>query len=176
MDEVRKANKPMLYPDGWRWIDMMENDHESVFFDIKNTPLRETAKDVVLESFKRMAAFFKQNPDKNTAWGTSRPFAIKHLAMIDAFSRLDLKPGGCKSAPNAVSRNNGPSWRMLVELDDQIKAQGVFPGGQSGNPGSHWYDNMVDTWAKGEYYSLLFLKSPDEISERIMAKQTFSPQ
>jgi penicillin amidase len=176
MDEVRKANKPMLYPDGWRWIDMMENDHESVFFDIKNTPLRETAKDVVLESFKRMAAFFKQNPDKNTAWGTSRPFAIKHLAMIDAFSRLDLKPGGCKSAPNAVSRNNGPSWRMLVELDDQVKAQGVFPGGQSGNPGSHWYDNMVDTWAKGEYYSLLFLKSPEEISERIMAKQTFSPQ
>jgi penicillin amidase len=65
---------------------------------------------------------------------------------------------------------------MLVELDDQIKAQGVFPGGQSGNPGSHWYDNMVDTWAKGEYYSLLFLKSPEEISERIMAKQTFSPQ
>ena len=39
---------------------------------------------------------------------------------------------------------------------------GIYPGGQSGNPGSKYYDNMVDDWVKGNIYELLFLKSPDE--------------
>jgi penicillin amidase len=176
MDAVRKAKKPILYPDGWRWIDLLQNDTASVFFDIKETPGKETARDVVLESFKQMEEYFQQNPDKKTNWGNARPFAIKHLALIEAFSRMDLKPGGHKTAPNAISSGNGPSWRMLVDLNGQVTAQGVYPGGQSGNPGSRWYDNMVDTWAKGEYFNLLFMKSPYESSERVMAKQVFSPK
>jgi len=176
MDVVRKANKPILYPEIWRWIDLMEHDSANIFFDLKATPNRETASEIVLESFKQMESFFLQNPDKLSAWSSSRPFAIKHLTMLDAFSRLDLHPAGQKSTPNAVSNGNGPSWRMVVELDNPVKAQGIYPGGQSGNPGSPWYDNMVESWAKGDYYSLLFLKSADETSDRVLAKQAFSPK
>jgi penicillin G amidase len=176
MDDLRFAGKPILYPDGWRWIEMLQKDTASVFFDIKTTPNRETARDVVLESFKQMGRFFKNHPERKTDWGTSRSFYIKHLAMIEAFSRLDLKPGGHKTAPNAVSPGNGPSWRMIVELNDKVKAQGVYPGGQSGNPGSRWYDNMVETWAAGKYYDLLFLRAPDEAPDRVLATQTFSPK
>ncbi len=176
MDIIRKAKKPILYPDGWRWIEMLQTDTSSIFFDIKETPGRETATDIVLESFKQMEGFFEKNPAMKANWGQSRPFAIKHLALIDAFSRLDLKPGGHKTAPNAVNRNHGPSWRMLVELGEQVKAKGVFPGGQSGNPGSRWYDNMADTWAKGEYFDLLFLKTPEDSSDRLLGQQTFSPK
>jgi len=43
----------------------------------------------------------------------------------------------------------------------------LYPGGQSGNPGSHHYDNMVDKWAKGELNELVFLKSKDEQHPRI---------
>ncbi|MCB0526440.1 MAG: penicillin acylase family protein, partial [Saprospiraceae bacterium] len=57
----------------------------------------------------------------------------------------------------------------------ETKAVGVFPGGQSGNPGSKWYDNMVESWANGEYYDLLFLKSADQQSDRVMGQQTISP-
>jgi penicillin amidase len=154
----------------------MEHDSANIFFDLKATPNRETASEIVLESFKQMESFFLQNPDKLSAWSSSRPFAIKHLTMLDAFSRLDLHPAGQKSTPNAVSNGNGPSWRMVVELDNPVKAQGIYPGGQSGNPGSPWYDNMVESWAKGDYYSLLFLKSADETSDRVLAKQAFSPK
>lgn len=176
MDIIRKAKKPILYPDGWRWIEMLQSDTTSIFFDIKETPRRETAADIALESFKLMADFFAKNPALKSNWGQSRPFAIKHLATIDAFSRLDLKPGGHKTAPNAVNRNHGPSWRMLVELGPQTKGKGVYPGGQSGNPGSRWYDNMVDTWAKGEYFDLLFLKTPEDASNRVLGQQIFSPK
>jgi penicillin amidase len=61
---------------------------------------------------------------------------------------------------------------MIVQLgkDKSVKGYGVFPGGQSGNPGSPHYDDMVETWRKGELNSLLFLQNKEEKSERI--KQT----
>lgn len=166
----------MLYPDAWRFVEMLQTDSSSLFFDHPNTPFRETAKDIVLESFKQTQAYFQKNPDKKVAYGISKGFAIKHLGQIDAFSRLDLKMGGHRTAPNAISKTNGPSWRMIVELGDVVRALGVYPGGQSGNPGSPYYDNMVDTWASGNYYELLFLKKPDDGSNRTLGKQVFSPK
>jgi penicillin amidase len=40
---------------------------------------------------------------------------------------------------------------MVVEMGPEIKAFGVYPGGQSGNPGSRFYDNFIPVWANGEY-------------------------
>ncbi len=176
LNRAKSAKIAMLYPDAWRFIEIMETDSASVFFDHPTTPYRETARDIVLESFKLTQAYFKQNPDKKVPYGVSKGFVLKHLGQIDAFSRLDLKLGGHRTAPNALSKSNGPSWRMIVELGDVIHAMGVYPGGQSGNPGSRFYDNMVDTWASGNYYDLLFLKSPEENPGRILGKQVFNPK
>jgi len=166
----------LLYPDAWRFIDLMQTDSASIFFDHPATSFRETANDIVLESFKLMEAYFNQHPENRVSLGESKGFALKHLGQIDAFSRLDLKMGGHRTAPNAISKSNGPSWRMIVELGDEVHALGVYPGGQSGNPGSRFYDNMVDTWASGNYYDLLFLKSANSDSGRILGKQVFNPK
>lgn len=166
----------MLYPEAWRFVEMLQIDSASIFFDHPATEIRETAREIILESFKQTQAYFRKNPEKRVAFGEYKGFALKHLGQIDAFSRLDLKIGGHRTAPNAMSKTNGPSWRMIVELDDVVHALGVYPGGQSGNPGSRFYDNMVDTWASGNYYDLLFLKSPDEASARILGKQVFNPK
>ena len=56
---------------------------------------------------------------------------------------------------------------MIVELGKKPKAYGIFPGGQSGNPASAFYDNMIEKWTKGELNELLFLSSKDEQSPRI---------
>jgi len=62
---------------------------------------------------------------------------------------------------NATSSRNGPSWRMIVTLGDKVTARVVYPGGQSGNPGSPHYDSMVDTWQAGKYYDALFESDQD---------------
>lgn len=49
-----------------------------------------------------------------------------------------------------------------VELGDEMKAYGVYPGGQSGHPGSAFYDNMIDQWANGKYYELFFMKDAND--------------
>jgi penicillin amidase len=32
-----------------------------------------------------------------------------------------------------------------------VSAVGVYPGGQSENPASPWYDNLVPLWWNGQY-------------------------
>ena len=56
---------------------------------------------------------------------------------------------------------------MIVSLEPEIKAWGVYPGGQSGNPGSPYYDGFVDTWIEGELDELLFLKTMDVSHHRV---------
>jgi penicillin amidase len=51
---------------------------------------------------------------------------------------------------------------MVVELGDKIDAWGIYPGGQSGNPGSYFYDNQVEDWAQGKYYPLHLFDRPDQ--------------
>lgn len=173
MAALRAQDKPIQFPKAWRLIDLLEKDTLNRFFDVTATPGRETAREVVNLAFKSMEAHFTNNPTASRNWGESRGFALMHLARLDPFSRLDLKVGGHKSAPNAINRTHGPSWRMVVEMGESVKGYGVYPGGQSGNPGSRYYDNLVDTWAAGKYYELLFLQSAAETSPRILGKQTF---
>ena len=38
--------------------------------------------------------------------------------------------------------------------ESNIHAIGIYPGGQSGNPGSEYYDNYINQWNSGEYINL----------------------
>jgi penicillin amidase len=64
---------------------------------------------------------------------------------------------------------------MVVALGPQVRAYGVFPGGQSGNPGSAYYDDMIETWRKGELNELIFLQKADEQHPRVQAVMALRP-
>ncbi|MCS6927979.1 MAG: penicillin acylase family protein [Saprospiraceae bacterium] len=167
----------LLLPERWRFIELLEKAPTDPFFDRISTPQRETASDIVTEAFLCMQRFFKTRPSQRTNWGKFRPVIIRHLAQIEAFSR-HVEVGGHSTALNALSRTHGPSWRVIVELGpDQVRARGVYPGGQSGNPGSHFYDNFLDAWAQGHYYDLLFPKVLEDLpANRLFAHQILLPQ
>jgi penicillin amidase len=76
------------------------------------------------------------------------------IPSLTPFGRFNIPIGGGKGIVNASASDWGPGWRMIVEMGSEIKALGVYPGGQSGNPGSKYYDNLVDDWASGEYITI----------------------
>jgi penicillin amidase len=50
-----------------------------------------------------------------------------------------------------------------------------IPGGQSGNPGSKYYDNFIDTWAAGKYYRIhLYKKEAIASKKDLLGKMIFS--
>ncbi len=56
------------------------------------------------------------------------------------------------AADGGLGASTGPSWRMVVSLTSgAVSAEGVYPGGQSENPASPWYDNLVPLWWDGQY-------------------------
>ena len=103
-------------------------------------------------------------------WGAHKATKIGHLARLDALSALNVQIGGGNGVVNATTERTGPSWRMVVALGPQPKAYGVYPGGQSGNPGSRNYLNMLETWRTGNLNELLFLQSPQDKNARIRQK------
>jgi hypothetical protein len=59
---------------------------------------------------------------------------------------------------------------MIVSLTPETEAWGVYPGGQSGNPGSKYYDNFIDTWVAGKYYTIWVMKQSEEKDAKVKWK------
>src|SRR5690606_32756057 len=128
------------------------------FYDDKRTEVIEDLTQILKQSFneavKDLEIKIADNPKFD--WHAHKPVSIKHLGRIDAFSEHNVLTGGHREALNANNSPWGPSWRMVVQMSKPIKAYGIYPGGQSGDPGSVFYNDRIDKWSKGEYNLLYF--------------------
>lgn len=172
---AKGERQDFLIPEVWRTIELMEADPNLTWWNIETTSKVETLADIVTISFKEMTKELGNSVlESDFNYTKYKNFFINHtLPPLKAFHRTELPIGGTGSALNANKPGVGPSWRMVVELGDTITAYGVYPGGQSGNPTSKYYDSNLDTWAKGEYYKLKFLKSPEELGVGQLYQQSF---
>jgi penicillin amidase len=158
-------------------VELLLNESNSKWFDKVNTAQKETKTDVVTTAFKFAVGSLTRAygpQSKQWQWGTVKNTHVPHLAKIAAFGSKTLFTGGSKTSINATSEINGPSWRMIVALGKDLKAYGVYPGGESGNPGSFYYDDMVDTWADGKLNELVYLRNTKQASDRIIATWKFT--
>ena len=153
-------------PSTWTTIELLDSFPDHVIMDIKNTDIIEDADQVVDSSFKSAVDIFDSFDDKQ--WYKFRNTEISHIIpSLTSFGHYEIKAGGTGTAPNALRQDKGPSWRMIVDLGDKVKALGVYPGGQSGNTGSRYYDNLLPAWISGDYYPLELFDSPEEIPEKL---------
>ncbi|MEO7446376.1 MAG: penicillin acylase family protein [Ferruginibacter sp.] len=164
-DELATAPVPTMQPYESTLQQALTRDSTYKFIDDINTPAKETIEDIVMRAFNAaVPALDSLQKINRLAWGLYKDTRVNHLAKLDAFSRLHLPIGGGTHSINATKEKHGPSWRMIVSLTPETEAYGVYPGGQSGNPGSRFYDNFVNTWVAGEYYTLNIMKQEDRKS------------
>ncbi|GAB1308563.1 penicillin acylase family protein [Urechidicola sp. KH5] len=176
-DELYNAEEAVTTPSSYQTIYLLIHHPEDAFMDILETDTIETAPDLFLAAFKKavekLQAFKKANG--NYLWKDYKGTSVEHLLQgLPAFSRFNVPVGGDASIVNATSERHGASWRMIVEMSSPPKALGIYPGGQSGNPGSAYYDNYINDWAAGEYLELNFMQSVNE-TNAVMATQTLTP-
>ncbi|WP_370000285.1 penicillin acylase family protein [Winogradskyella sp.] len=176
-DEFDIENTALEAPYTYQTIYLLKNHGDHKFMDIIKTNEKETAKDLFLMAFKKAAERLLEikNEEGDYTWANYKGTYAGHLLQaLPAFSRFDIPIGGDRNIVNATSENHGPSWRMIVEMTSPPTAIGIYPGGQSGNPGSKYYDNFIDDWAAGKYHSLNFLQS-NEATEAVIGTQTLTP-
>lgn len=153
---------PMRQPARDITVDLIVNNPESIWIDNVHTTEIESLDDLSLDTFLGAIDYLENNYGRLTAnwqWGTVRNTNLGHVAQIPGMGVPNLFTGGGAESINAIRGSHGPSWRMVVELDPEgVRGYGVYPGGQSGNPGSKTYDQFVETWRIGELYELQFLR------------------
>ncbi|WP_282134804.1 penicillin acylase family protein [Seonamhaeicola maritimus] len=176
-DEFKNKEIALVTPFVYQTIYLLKNNPNDPFMDILATPEKENAHDLFLTSFKACAKELIEFKNKNGdyTWQKYKGTFVGHLLQaLPAFSRFNLPIGGDKNTVNAAGKNWGPSWRMIVEMSSPPKAIGIYPGGQSGNPGSKYYDNFIDDWAAGNYLDLNFLQDQNN-TDGIVATQNLTP-
>lgn len=164
-DEWDNFKGEINLPPNKQLFNLMRKNANASIFDIQSTPEKENAGDLILQSLAfAMADLEKKETEKGgLEWYKYKGTSVQHILQIKPFGRYDIKVGGNYSIVNACSDRWGPSWKMIVAFEgNQIRAYGIYPGGQSGNPGSRFYDNMIEDWAAGKYYSLQFFRDREE--------------
>jgi penicillin G amidase len=176
-DEFSRIKMPYVLPDQQTMIEIMLRDSASKFIDDINTPAKEDIYQQVTKAFRlTVNELVKEEPVTGLLWWKHKEPSILHLLResVMPFGSNTLEVGGSGNTPNAITKHHGPSWRMIVQLSDPTVAYGIYPGGQSGNPGSRFYDNFIDDWAKGKYYILWMMKQDEADDKRVKWQINFS--
>lgn len=171
-DETPERTGRMSRPASQVMTDLTLNEPDAPWFDDRSTPERESLAGIAERALRSAAANLEKRLGpfgEAWMWGKAKGTQIRHLARIPAFGRK-IETDGAGQVINAIGSVWAPSWRMVVELGQEVKAWGNYPGGQSGNPGSRFYDDRVADWAAGKPYELVFLKSADDPDPRIVGR------
>lgn len=155
-------------------------EDEAAFTELMHEFVSEpiTRETLVSESWnaaiQRMEANISEDERAWQLWRYQRN-RVMHLSQIEPLSRIGIRSDGAPETVNSKRGANGPSWRMVVSLEDDVKAWGVYPGGQSGDPGSERYDDFIQPWADGQLFPLHLFRSPEEATEWIEQQLEGSP-
>jgi len=105
------------------------------------------------------------------AWGRLHQSHFEHPLATNAERRLlfNLGPrarGGDGTTPNATGsgpwQTHGASFREVIDVGDWDRSTTINVPGESGQPGSPYYDNLYPLWAEGKYHPMLFSRGAIE--------------
>jgi len=90
-------------------------------------------------------------------WGKLHTREFPSLTQAVALGYGPRPAGGdlwtVDAAEGGTNSEIGPSWRMIVGWSGVGRpvAEGIYPGGQSEDPASPWYSNLIADWWAGSY-------------------------
>jgi penicillin G amidase len=133
------------------------NDPDNPAFTPPGGSVR-TATQAMQSAFRTTVAHLsKQLGGTPSSWAWDRVHSIEYSSLFgpDALGYGPYPAGGDDRTVDAANGYpvsfSGPSWRMIVQWTGpgQATAEAIYPGGQSENPASPWYTDMVDDWLAG---------------------------
>lgn len=168
---------PLAYPNKYVLSRSLRQEPSAPWFDDPSTEQQENAGHWIGKGFEGMVEEMDARGVSvaSLTWANYKGTTLAHIIPnLEPFGRKNLQVGGAKNSVNAISDDWGPGWRMVVEMGPEIHAFGIYPGGQSGNPGSRFYDHMIDKWASGDYVKMDLKSVQDE--EGWLFKTLFKPE
>lgn len=173
-DEFYESEFVMPVPSRYHTAWMLKNDFPATYIDNQNTAAKETLQELLqmsLDSALTDIQKWKDRKGLEATWGNYKSTSIIHLARLAPFGTYNIQVNGEADAVNSTKPNHGPSERLVVEMTSPPQAWAIVPGGQSGNPGSPLYDNMIPMWRDGKYIKLDFMQLSDTGKEHYFTQR-----
>ncbi len=120
-------------------------------------------------------------------WGRAHALPLEHpfsrrrpLGLF--FGRREVEVGGSADTVMATAyvphdpfqaRLSAPTWRQVMDVGNWDRCTGVLLPGQSGQPGSRHYDDLVGRWSANRQFPLHW--SRDEVSKHARSTLTLTP-
>jgi penicillin G amidase len=149
-------------------------DSANAWWDRRATPARETRDDILAaalaSAYDTLVVQYGNPAATPWTWGKVAPASPNHLLRLAGFAAPYRPVDGGRGTlnpsvgPGVRRANFGASWRMVAEMDRQPRIRAVYPGGQSGNPGSPRYLDRYAMWADGQLDSVRTPRTPQELA------------
>jgi len=149
-------------------------------------PWEAEMEEVLAEVVRALRERFGDRPE-NWAWGRVRPLVLQHPAgrgvLAGVYNRgpfllggdtNTVAQGGVDSADVFQGPLAIPSLRAVMEVGAWDEARFVLPGGQSGNPCSPHYDDMLSLWLAGE--AVVIPWSDEAVRAKVRKKLALLPK
>ncbi|NOT06870.1 MAG: penicillin acylase family protein [Gemmatimonadales bacterium] len=99
-------------------------------------------------------------------WGALHEAPFRH-PLARAFDLPAVPRGGDGHTVNATGGNgfrqsNGASYRIVIDFADFDNSTATSVPGQSGQPGSEFYGNLLPLWSEGTYFPLRYSRAAVE--------------
>ena len=151
----------------------------STFFDNIQTPFKEDKFWILLESLSDASEFCHKRSvfnENSLKWGNLHQYAWvnnfgKALSFLSFyFNRGPHPAGGAKDTLNVASFAWGdqrfyttevPALKLIVDFSKKEPLFMINSSGQSGNPSSHHYDDMIPYFLSGKNHQIFFHSLPE---------------
>jgi penicillin amidase len=171
-------------PDMTRMLQHLDSvDHFPAQFGTTPQIARATRDDLLLNSLSLAYQGLERlqgKDSKNWRWGALQKTPFKHAmsAIVDPITRTqfdvgNLPRGGSANTVNQSSYRlqdfvqlNGPSFRVVIDVGNWDNSRAINAPGQSGDPASPHYRDLAESWAKGDYFPLLYSRKAVEENTR----------
>lgn len=102
-------------------------------------------------------------------WSRANWHDFKHKTKRPEWSRGRIARPGDTTTLNAAGTGSGASYRQVIDLSNWDNSTSTNTPGESGDPNSPHYSDLLDDWAKGKYHPLLYTRKAVEAAttERI---------
>lgn len=161
-------------------LDDLLDEPESVWFDRRDTPQKETRDEAILAAFRRACRKAEQWMGKDPskwAWGKIHTLYLGHplglVSWVGAPFRIGVLecPGDndtvsgfhFMAGPKGFPVFAGPASRMIVDLARTDGAWFNCSTGMSGEPFSPYFENLASGWYRNEYFWTCRAAAPERI-------------
>ncbi|WP_010135748.1 penicillin acylase family protein [Ochrovirga pacifica] len=169
-----------------RTLNKIVHIRNAAWWDDVNTAIKETYKDIAMQTFKEsVAALKKQLGNDISQWHWGKVHTVEHehaLAKVNVLKKLFNVGsfsivGGNETINNTMfdftldgvyKVNAGPSTRRVIDFSNIENSYAIIPTGQSGNFLSPYYKNQATDYVKGVYHKMLLNEKEIRKSKNIL--------